>query len=771
VIGKTISHYTIISKLGEGGMGVVYKAEDTKLDRTVALKFLPSHLCQDEASRTRFTREAKAAAKLDHSNIVPVYEVGEFQGRPFFAMAHIEGKSLREVIKEGKLTVSEAIDLTMQICDGLNEAHNTGVVHRDIKPGNVIIDRKNKARLLDFGLATVTGEKKLTMTGSTLGTVGYMSPEQVKGEKADHRSDLFSVGVLLYEMITGRLPFEAEHEAAAHYKIVNEVPEPLARYKSGLTGELQQIIDKALAKDSSLRYQHADDMRADLRRLKAVSGPAKKSRRGLWVAAALALIAVTYFGLTSLEDDSGAERSTDRVMLVVLPFANIGNESEQEYFADGMTEEMITILGNANPARLGVIARTSAMRYKRRDVTIEDIGHELGVGYILEGSVRRQGEQVRIAAKLINVEDQTQLWSKNFDGTMDDIFMLQSNVANQISEALAVELLQELHLTNGTHTPDPQAYEEYLAGRFFAHKGTEESWRKAIKFYEEAVRIDPKFALAYAALSHAYSVWSGWYTVTSKIAYDKAKEAADEAFRLNPNLADAHSALAVIAAYFEWNWQKADEQFRVALDLNPNDGETYHYYGHYLSFMDRDGESIEAFRNALKFDPLSAYHRNCMGIAYLKKEEIGQAESSIKKAQELEPESPLNYNYLGFLRERQGRLEEAILSWQKAVQYSDRLPTFLAVLGYGYGKSGQTDKAHEILKELELKSRNGHVAAMDISKVYAGLGDTDRAFAFLEEAYTNRESWIFGLKLDPGFDTIRDDPRFLNLLSRIDVEP
>jgi TolB-like protein/Tfp pilus assembly protein PilF/predicted Ser/Thr protein kinase len=794
MIGKAISHYKILEKLGEGGMGVVYKAEDTKLKRTVALKFLPSELTRDSDAEKRFIHEARAAAALSHPNICTIHDIDEHGGNPFIAMEFIDGLNLKDMIEAGPLKLDDAVSIVIQAAEGLAAAHEKRIVHRDIKSANIMITEKDQATIMDFGLAKSAGRTQLTTDGTTLGTIAYMSPEQAQVHKVDHRSDIWSLGVVLYEMIAGKLPFRGDHEQAVVYSIINTEPEPLTALRTGVPMELERIVTRCLAKDNAERYQTARDLAADLQRYQRLESTQSwharveeaKSRRQrqrgfktpisrwLWLllicvpaTAVLIITVIVPRFFSPVVDQPGPER----IMLVVLPFVNIGNEPEQEYFADGMTEEMITILGNANYARLGVIARTSAMHYKRRDVTIEDIGQELGVGYILEGSVRRQGEQVRIAAKLINVEDQAQLWSKNFDGTMDDIFLLQSNVANQITEALAVELLQGLHLTNRTHTPDPKAYEEYLAGRFFAHKGTEESWRKAIKFYEEAVRIDPEFALAYAALSHAYSVWSGWYTVTSKIAYDKAKEAADEAIRLNPNLADAHSALAVIAAYFEWNWQKADEQFRVALDLNPNDGETYHYYGHYLSFMDRDGESIEAFRNALKFDPLSAYHRNCMGIAYLKKEEIGQAESSIKKAQELEPESPLNYYYLGFLRERQGRLEEAILSWQKAVQYSNRLPTFLAALGYGYGKSGQTDKAHEILEELEWKSRDGHIAAMDISKVYAGLGDSDRAFALLEEAYTNRESWILGLKLDPGFDTIRDDPRFLNLLSRIGVEP
>ncbi|MHC4331465.1 MAG: protein kinase domain-containing protein, partial [Planctomycetota bacterium] len=617
MIGKIISHYKVIEKLGEGGMGVVYKAQDTKLDRRVALKFLTPQSIGSEQERARFVLEAKAAAALNHSNICTVHEIDEAEGQSFIAMEYVDGEDLKARIESGPLKLDEAVSLAIQVAEGLRMAHEREIVHRDIKPANIMVTSEGQVKIMDFGLAKSHGRTQLTQAGTTLGTVAYMSPEQARGEDVDPRSDIWSLGAVFYEMITGQKPFKGDYEPAVVYSILNAEPEPVTALRTGVPMELERIVTRCLAKDRAERYQTARDLAADLQRYQRLESTkerhagveeATSQRQGqkgfktpisrwLWlllifvpaIAVLIITVIIPHF-FSPVVDQPGPERK----ILVVLPFANIGNEPEQEYFADGMTEEMITILGNANPAMLGVIARTSAMHYKRRDVTIEDIGQELGVGYILEGSIRRQGEQVRIAAKLIDVEDQTQLWSKNFDGTMDDIFVLQSNVANQITEALAVELLQGLHLTNRTHTPDPQAYEEYLAGRFFAHKGTEESWRKAIKFYEEAVRIDPKFALAYAALSHAYSVWSGWYTVTSKIAYDKAKEAADEASRLNPNLADAHSALAVIAAYFEWNWQKADEQFRVALDLNPNDGETYHYYGHYLSFMDRDGESIEA---------------------------------------------------------------------------------------------------------------------------------------------------------------------------------
>lgn len=604
MIGQTISHYRILEKLGEGGMGVVYIAEDTKLDRKVALKFLPSHLCQDEASRTRFTREAKAAAKLDHSNIVPVYEVGEFQGCPFFAMAYIEGKSLREAIKEGKLTVSEAIELTIQICEGLNEAHNMGVVHRDIKPGNIIIDRKNKARLLDFGLATVMGEKKLTKTGSTLGTVGYMSPEQVKGEKADHRSDLFSVGVLLYEMITGRLPFEAEHEAAIHYNIVNEVPEPLARYKSGLTGELQQIVDKALAKDPSLRYQHADGMLADLKRLKVESGPAKKGRFGWWVAAGIALIVVTYFGLKLLEDDSGAERSTSRIMLAVLPFENLGS-LEDEYFADGITDEITSRV--AGLSGLGVIARTSILQYKGTTKRISEIGEELGVDYILEGTIRwdKSGEveKVRITPQLIRVSDETHLWVDNIQRELSQIFEVQEEIAKSIAGALNVALITgDREALTYRPTDNMDAYDYYLRAKNFCDH---HNLLAAIDLLDKATKLDSTFALAFALKSQLHSNFAFTQELGASKHTRPARLAYQRAFEIQPDLAEAHLARGTYLNFIERDYSSALEEFKLARQGHADEAQVLYEISVVLMRQGKWHEAIAMDRQVIKLDPRS----------------------------------------------------------------------------------------------------------------------------------------------------------------------
>jgi len=642
VIGKTVSHYNILEKLGEGGMGVVYKAEDTRLDRMVALKFLSAHLCQDEESRIRFTREAKAAAKLDHSNIVPVYEVGEFQGRPFFAMAYIEGKSLRDVIKEGKLTISGAIDLTMQICEGLNEAHTTGVVHRDIKPGNIFIDRKNKARLLDFGLATVTGENKLTKTGSTLGTVGYMSPEQVRGEKTDHRSDLFSVGSLLYEMITGRLPFDAEHEAAIQYKIVNEVPEPLARYKSGLTDELQQIVDRALTKDPSLRYQHADDMLADLKRLKAVSGPAKKSRLGLWVAAGLALIAVAYFGLKSLEDDSVAERSTGRVMLAILPFENLGS-LEDEYFADGMTDEITSRVAVLNG--LGVIARTSILQYKGTTKRISEIGEELGVDYILEGTIRwdksGQVDKVRITPQLIRVSDETHLWADNLQRDLSEIFEVQEEIATQIAGELNITLLsgeQKAHVNRPTE--NLEAYDYYLRARNYLDHGDN---LKAIELLDKATELDSTFALAFALKSQSHSIYAFDRELGASEHSRPARLAYQRAFKIQRDLAEAHLARGIYLNLIERDYSSALKEFELARQGPVAEAQVLSAISIVKMRQGKWHEAIALDKQVIKLDPRS-YQAGLASIQanwYL--HQYDEALEAVERAISLAPDQASSY--------------------------------------------------------------------------------------------------------------------------------
>ncbi|NIP43532.1 MAG: protein kinase [candidate division Zixibacteria bacterium] len=605
--GVVVSHYKIISKIGAGGMGEVYLAEDTKLKRQVALKFLPPPLCQDEDCCKRFKREAQAAAKLDHPNIVPVYEVGEFKERPFFAMAHIQGKSLREVIKAGKLTIPDAISYTMQICEGLHKAHESGVVHRDIKPSNVIIDSENRPRIVDFGLATVSGEEKLTKTGSTLGTMGYMSPEQIEGKQVDHRSDLFSVGVIFYKMITGRMPFEAEHEAAIQYNIVHEAPEPMARYKSGVTGELQQIIDKALSKDPSVRYQHADGILTDLKRLQIETTTTKQSRPGVWVAGAVVLVAL--IALLLWRPWLG-DPVTDTVpMIAVLPFDNLGLP-EDEYFADGMTEEITSRL--ARVKGLGVISRTSAIKYKNSDKQLREIGKELGVAYILEGTVRWSKEEehsrVRITPQLIRVSDDRHLWANNYERELMDIFEVQADIAIRIVENLGVELLEKDSLTLSTRpTENAEAYKFYLRGADLLKRMEfrQHLLMEAINMFDSAVNLDPGFARAYVYRSMAHTVcYINMFGNIFKHA-DQALQAAEKALALEPDLAYAHLALGHYYNFIRRDYTRAMEEFLKARPEHPND--PYLFMGIGLVQMRRGefDEAIGNFQRAAELDPLN----------------------------------------------------------------------------------------------------------------------------------------------------------------------
>jgi TolB-like protein/tetratricopeptide (TPR) repeat protein len=463
-----------------------------------------------------------------------------------------------------------------------------------------------------------------------------------------------------------------------------------------------------------------------------------------------------------------------RVTLVVLPFENIGGDSEQEFFSDGMTDEMITVLGRVNPERLGVIARTSSMRFKGSGVSVRDVGMQLGVSHVVEGSVRRQGNHVRIAATLINVDDETQVWTNSFNGTLDDIFSLQSNVADQIADALAIALLSGSSSAGREDLVDPRAYEEYLSGRLSDYKGTEPGWKEAIGHYENAVRIDPNFALAYASLSQTYSTLSTWTTVAPSGPLRKAKAAMDRAFELDPDLPEAHTAKAYYLLLGEWKWDEVDEAFRGALAMNPaNPGMAHHWWGHYLTFAGRDQEAIDAFLSALRLDPLSPLHRACLGGAYVAKGDLDLAEQSLQQALRLEAQLPVAHNWLGRLRERQGRLEDAVAAWEEGTRLAGGSALLSGALGYGYGLVGDSDKAREVLEGLKSGrgSAEGYVAELNLARVYAGLGEADRAFEQLEIAYEKREPWILALKVSPGFDTIRSDPRFDDLLRRIGVEP
>ncbi len=642
--GTEVSHYTIVSRIGAGGMGEVYLARDSRLDRKVALKFLPLHLCNDEASRTRFTREAKAAAKLDHPNIVPVYEVGEFQSRPFFAMAHIEGSSLREVIKLGKLSVADAIRYTTQICEGLHKAHDVGVVHRDVKPANIIIDPANRARLVDFGLATVAGEEKLTRTGSTVGTVGYMSPEQVSGGNVDHRSDLFSVGVMLYEMITGHRPFQGDNDAAIIKAISDSAPEPIARFKSGTSAELQQIIDKALAKDPAVRYQHADGMLADLKRLETEK-PVSKKGSARWIIAAVAVLAVaggylTYSKLTTRKPTGGQKVKR----LVVLPFDNSG-EKDEAYFASGVTDEVVQKLSSIRG--LSVVSGISAARLKEAGVNLKAIGDSLGVQYVLDASTRYQlgsdgTRRVRVVTQLINVTEDRVVWSETYDTVMTEVFSVQSQIAERVSKEMGVVLLprDKKEIWERWSTTQ-EAYDLYLRGwraatRFGGYG--EKPLRTGARLMERAIALDSGFVLPYCQLADIYGrLYFFSFERTDSI---KALSlwCAQQADSLSEGAWISNFPMGRYYYLCEKDYQKALDFYDKAYKGNKKNADYLNYAHHCLRRMGRWEEAYDYMSRVVELQPRVEWHIFDLATDCVYMRRYPEAESLFTEVIALKPE-------------------------------------------------------------------------------------------------------------------------------------
>ncbi|MBI3872568.1 MAG: protein kinase [candidate division Zixibacteria bacterium] len=619
MIGRTISHYHITRKLGAGGMGEVYLATDTKLNRPVALKFLPEGLSRDPEARARLLREAQAASQLNHSNILTIYGVEEADGRDFIVMEYIEGTALGSAVESKAASLDRVLDLAIQMGEGLDKAHRAGIVHRDLKPANILIDADGRAKILDFGLAKLRGAGKLTQTGSTTGTAAYMSPEQAQGAEADARSDLFSFGVVLYEMIAGRPPFSGDHQAAMAYAIVNENPEPLARYKADVPVELQRLITKCLAKFPSERYQSAADLVADLRALRtaihvssprsAIVAPMKRRSRlvAALVVAGLAILAAGTAVVWHHIGSSGASTASGRKMLVVLPFENLGS-TEQEYFADGITEEITARL--ANVSGLGVISRTTAIRYKKSEKSLRDIGQELGADYVLEGTIRwdksDNAQSVRITPRLIRVNDDTHLWADVYERPLEHVFAVQAEIAEKVAAAMNVTLMEPEHQRlTAKPTEDVEAYDCYLrANDMLIHGETRESRLSAQRLYEAAVRLDRRFAQAWSALSQVCTELY-WHHGRNQQNLDRAKEAVQTALTINPDLPEAHVALGVYE-YHVHQYDSALVEFDVAQHSQPNNTVLLLEIGYVKQRQGKHLEALELFRRVLSLDPQAA---------------------------------------------------------------------------------------------------------------------------------------------------------------------
>jgi len=673
-----IGHYRIIDKIGSGGMGEVYLAEDTKLKRQVALKFLPYQFLADENAKARFTREAQAAAKLNHPNIVTIYEVSEYQNRPFFAMECCNGRPLQEIIKEKKLSIDEAVNLAIQICEGSGKAHDAGIVHRDIKPSNIIVDSDGRAKLLDFGLATLKGNKKLTQTGSTLGTVGYMSPEQIEVKEIDQRSDLFSLGVVIYEMITARLPFKGDTDAATLNSILKDTPEPLSRYKSDIPDQLQQIVTKLLEKNQSYRYQTAAGVLSDLRRLSSKQlqpvKPIDKWNRYVIPSALVIVIAISIIWKFGYQNKNSTKKFDDKIMLAVLPFENLGNPAD-DYFADGITEEITTNL--AKLSGLGVISRTSSMQYKNSDKNLKQIGRELKVDFILEGTIRwdksNPDNRVRINPQLIRVSDDMHLWAESYEAVLKDIFGLQSSIAREVVTALDITLLgEENEALSLQYKVDPDAYDYYLQGKgyFSLEHAYHNQIDLAMKMHEKAVKIAPDFAPGYAELGsiHTEIYWSGIDPSSKRL--DTAKYYIDKAKILAPNSPEVQQALGWYYYHGLRNFVRAVEIFKHVLKLYPNNSLAIASIAWVYRRQGKWDEAIELQKQAIRLDPRKSGYRHELGNTLMYKRNYEEALESFNLAIDLESDYYWAYaskswallNLTGDVSQSLGVIEQALIN-------------------------------------------------------------------------------------------------------------
>jgi eukaryotic-like serine/threonine-protein kinase len=780
VPGETIGAYRVLRKLGEGGMGAVYLAYDTTLRRHVALKTLDAP-ADDATAHARLVREARNAAALNHPHICTIHEVGEAGGAAFIAMEYVEGQSLRERLDAGAVPVAEAVRLGLQAADALEYAHARGVVHRDFKAANVIVTAEGRLKVVDFGLARradalaagATTEVSLVAAGVAAGTPYAMAPEQVRGEAANGRTDIWALGVLLYELVSGRKPFEAPTMPELFSAILTRAPAALPAL---VPAELRAVVERCLTKDPGRRYQQASEVHAALEAIQAgtvspwVVWRYRVRRRPLTAAAAaLAALAALAVGANvgGVRDRlAGRPPALPPIKLVVLPFENLTGDPDQEFLSDGLTEEMISQLGRLHPARLGVIARSSSMRYKGGAVPLDQIGRELGVDYLLEGSMRREGSRVRIATTLIRVRDQTQQWANSFDRDLSGVLALQHDVARDVAGALALALLPSEHARLArTRSVNPQAYEAYLRGQSHARRLTRGDLDRALEYYERALELDPDFALAHFGVG---GVWAGRVQmgfVTRAEAGDRGRTALMKALAIDDSLPEVHLGLANGYTWAEWDWPAAEASFRHALDLNPNSAEARAFYAHYLYIMLRPAEAALEMQRALQLDPLSELIQLLYSRALRFERRYDEAIAHAQGILSTDPNAAFAWGALSESYHVLGRFQES-LETQRRV---------LGARGDAAVRDGLTrgfaDGGYQQAMRLAADERAARMQARVAAILYLRAGERDLAVEWLERAHAQGDQGLPYVSVDPIYDSLRSHPRFQALLQRMNLPP
>ena len=778
-IGSRLGSYEILSALGKGGMGAVYLARDSKLTRNVAIKVLQGEDGQGADSGRRLLREARAAARLDHPNICAIYEVGEADGRPFIVMQLLEGNTLEARLRQGPMDMAEAAALGAEIADALGEAHAHGIVHRDIKPSNIMITRKGQAKVMDFGVAACTPDRTApteTMTATVVdspivGSLPYMSPEQLGSGPIDGRSDVFSLGGVLYEAVTGHRPFAGATPATTVSAILTSEPPPMSEHRAGVPDELERILQKALAKSQDERYQTAADLAVDLRRLLRVPHRGRTAlapRRPRWIrlsaiAGAALLVAAAGLVVYRLNGRDAPIRS-----VAVMPLANVAGDREMDYLADGITDQIIDRLSQLPD--LKVMARSAVFHYKGKEQGARTVGRELGVEAVLIGQLTKRANDIAIRLELVSVEDEHHIWGDQYIRPVSELTALQSEIPVDISSKLRLRLEgpSATRLAR-IDTRSSEAYHLYLKGRSAWEKWTPDGARQAIGFFEHAITIDPNYALAYSGIADAFMIGSGPGDVTSHEADRRARDAATKALSLDSDLGEAHAALAGVLTHADWNFAEAEKEYRRAIALSPSCAECYHEYSHLLLFLGRFDESLVHSRKFLELDPVSETPIEHLGYHYLRSRRFAEAIAQYLEDRRLYPDGALA-GELGDAYYFSGMYPEAVDEYVKVHRSSGTSPDKLALLTEAFSRSGINGYLRTQIDQWMAAPQTDDIR-FATARYYARLGDKDRTFALLEKLFTEHSGILATLKEDPSFDPVHTDPRFSDLVRRVGLSP